>query len=279
MLRDEHVKRADLFYASGAPHVDYLLLAVIAVLVLLGSLMVFSASFAYAEYRYGDSYYFIGRQIIWVIVSGTIMMGAAKIDPVSIVISPSRFTALSSRFFSRYWSSVVSVTVHNVGFLWVPLPFNRPKLPRPLWYSFSLATTRFSAPARWKYGQNPVCWFGAHSSRLPSSVVLRACHAAKAPVRHYHPRFYRLVGHVRFRHLPALPRLLHGCMHGRSYLSRAIYRLYQATNHHVAQPGTLPARRRVADSPRIDGDRIRGILRARIRQQPPEILLCLRARQ
>lgn len=82
MLRDEHVKRADLFYASGAPHVDYLLLAVIAVLVLLGSLMVFSASFAYAEYRYGDSYYFIGRQIIWVIVSGTIMMGAAKMTPV-----------------------------------------------------------------------------------------------------------------------------------------------------------------------------------------------------
>ncbi len=82
MLRDEHVKRTDLFYASGAPHVDYLLLAVIAVLVLLGSLMVFSASFAYAEYRYGDSYYFIGRQIIWVIVSGTIMMGAAKMTPV-----------------------------------------------------------------------------------------------------------------------------------------------------------------------------------------------------
>ena len=82
MLRDEHVKRADLFYASGAPHVDYLLLAVIAVLVLLGSLMVFSASFAYAEYRYGDSYYFIGRQIIWVIVSGTIMMRAAKMTPV-----------------------------------------------------------------------------------------------------------------------------------------------------------------------------------------------------
>lgn len=82
MLRDEHVKRADLFYASGAPHVDYLLLAVIAVLVLLGSLMVFSASFAYAEYRYGDSYYFIGRQIIWVIVSGAIMMGAAKMTPV-----------------------------------------------------------------------------------------------------------------------------------------------------------------------------------------------------
>ncbi len=82
MLRDRHVERKDLYYASGAPHVDYLLLAVIVVLVLLGSLMVFSASFAYAEYRYGDSYYFIGRQIIWVIVSGAVMMGAAKMTPV-----------------------------------------------------------------------------------------------------------------------------------------------------------------------------------------------------
>ncbi len=82
MLRDPDVSRADLFFASGAPHVDYLLLAVIAILVLLGSLMVFSASFAYAEYRYGDSYYFIGRQIIWVIVSGTVMFCAAKLTPV-----------------------------------------------------------------------------------------------------------------------------------------------------------------------------------------------------
>ena len=82
MLRDPDVRRADLFFASGAPHVDYLLLAVIAILVLLGSLMVFSASFAYAEYRYGDSYYFIGRQIIWVIVSGAVMFCAAKLTPV-----------------------------------------------------------------------------------------------------------------------------------------------------------------------------------------------------
>lgn len=82
MLRDPDARRADLFFASGAPHVDYLLLAVIAILVLLGSLMVFSASFAYAEYRYGDSYYFIDRQIIWVIVSGAVMFCAAKLTPV-----------------------------------------------------------------------------------------------------------------------------------------------------------------------------------------------------
>lgn len=82
LLCDHHVRRTDFLYPAGAPHVDYLLLTVIAVLVLLGSLMVFSASFAYAEYRYGDSYYFIGRQIIWVIVSGAVMAAATRLTPV-----------------------------------------------------------------------------------------------------------------------------------------------------------------------------------------------------
>ena len=82
MMWDTGVSRSDLYFASGAPHVDYLLLVVICILVLLGSFMVFSASFPYAEYRYGDSYYFIGRQIIWVIVSSAVMLGATRLTPI-----------------------------------------------------------------------------------------------------------------------------------------------------------------------------------------------------
>jgi cell division protein FtsW len=64
----------DFFVPKSATRFDPVLLAIILVLVTAGSLMIFSASYAYAEYRYGDSYYFIGRQIIWVILSIALML-------------------------------------------------------------------------------------------------------------------------------------------------------------------------------------------------------------
>ena len=44
---------------------DPLLFCLILLLSLFGSLMVFSASYAYASHRYGDSFYFIKRQALW----------------------------------------------------------------------------------------------------------------------------------------------------------------------------------------------------------------------
>lgn len=82
MLCDEGVRRADLFVRAGAGRVDHVLLAVILLLVLLGSLMVFSAGFAYAEYRYGNSYYFIVRQVIWVAVSMVVMLAASRMTSI-----------------------------------------------------------------------------------------------------------------------------------------------------------------------------------------------------
>lgn len=46
--------------------VDRIMLVLIVILICFGSVMVFSASYADAEARYGDSYYFIKRQIIFV---------------------------------------------------------------------------------------------------------------------------------------------------------------------------------------------------------------------
>ena len=78
---DGDMTRRGFFIEKNAPHVDYFLLTIITVLVTVGSLMVFSASFAYAEYRYGDSYYFIGRQIIWVIISFAVMLFVSCLTP------------------------------------------------------------------------------------------------------------------------------------------------------------------------------------------------------
>ena len=46
--------------------VDRILLVLILILICFGSVMVFSASYADAQSRYGDSYYFIKRQIVFV---------------------------------------------------------------------------------------------------------------------------------------------------------------------------------------------------------------------
>ncbi len=66
-----------LFHASDSPRTDPILLSIIILLVLYGSIMVSSAGFAYASFRYGNSYYFIGRQLIWVAFSFVIMAVAS----------------------------------------------------------------------------------------------------------------------------------------------------------------------------------------------------------
>ena len=45
---------------------DKTMILIIMALLLYGSLMVFSASAPYAESTYGDSYYFVKRQLFWV---------------------------------------------------------------------------------------------------------------------------------------------------------------------------------------------------------------------
>ena len=52
---------------------DYTFLFIVIVLVALGTLMVFSASYAYAKEHYEDSYYFAVKQILWVGL-GTVAM-------------------------------------------------------------------------------------------------------------------------------------------------------------------------------------------------------------
>ena len=56
------------------------LLAVILVTV-YGTVMVFSAGYAYANARYGDSLYFVKKQTIWLIIGFVIMYAASHINP------------------------------------------------------------------------------------------------------------------------------------------------------------------------------------------------------
>lgn len=81
MLLDGNVGRKTLLYGKNPPRIDAFLLCVILLLALFGTIMVFSASYAYAERRYDNAYYFIGRQIIWLLLSLALMAFVTTIRP------------------------------------------------------------------------------------------------------------------------------------------------------------------------------------------------------
>ncbi len=55
------------------------LLCIVLILSLAGSAMIFSASYAYAEIRYGSPYYFILRQSIWLVVGIALMLALSTV--------------------------------------------------------------------------------------------------------------------------------------------------------------------------------------------------------
>lgn len=59
---------------------DRILLLLILILITLGSVMVSSASYAYAASRYGDSGYFTRKQILFVAIGLTVMLAVSRID-------------------------------------------------------------------------------------------------------------------------------------------------------------------------------------------------------
>lgn len=66
--------------SSGSPaRVDYWLLAVVVALVMIGVVMVYSASFATAYVQNGNSAYWLLRQVQWLVVGGALLAIASRI--------------------------------------------------------------------------------------------------------------------------------------------------------------------------------------------------------
>jgi cell division protein FtsW len=63
--------------------IDYNLLFTIILLLTLGTIMIFSASYPYSTAHYGDGYYYIKRQIVFLIV-GLIMMTITSKIPIKV---------------------------------------------------------------------------------------------------------------------------------------------------------------------------------------------------
>ena len=70
MIKKTRTNKADILY-----------LLLVLLLGALGTLMIFSAGYAYAEFRYSDKAYFVKKQIIWVIIGITVMLFASRIKP------------------------------------------------------------------------------------------------------------------------------------------------------------------------------------------------------
>ena len=68
------------FKSEKKPSPDFFLCALTLVLVMTGLIMIYSASAILAHDRYGNSYYFFTRQLIWVAVGSLGMWAASKVD-------------------------------------------------------------------------------------------------------------------------------------------------------------------------------------------------------
>lgn len=72
---------SEKLWKKGAPAMDYMFLTTAVLLAVFGTLMVFSAGSAYAEFRYEDAGFFIKRQSIWLILGLMTMLLSSRIKP------------------------------------------------------------------------------------------------------------------------------------------------------------------------------------------------------
>jgi cell division protein FtsW len=77
---------------------DRVLFAAVVVLVLFGALMVFSASAVMASQRFGSSYHFLLRQVVWAVVGLAAMLGFMHLDYRRLADPRLVFPALGLQF-------------------------------------------------------------------------------------------------------------------------------------------------------------------------------------
>ena len=80
MIKVLYTKLKTLKKKKG-PHLDGVFLLVVILLAIYGTLMVYSAGYSYADFRYGDSLYFVKKQSIWLILGAFAMLASSIIDP------------------------------------------------------------------------------------------------------------------------------------------------------------------------------------------------------
>ena len=68
------------FFKKSLPKPDILFCVIVLCLAAFGTLMVFSAGYAYADARYNDSLYFVKKQIVWLTIGIAVLYFASRIS-------------------------------------------------------------------------------------------------------------------------------------------------------------------------------------------------------
>ena len=72
---------SEIFVTEKRISIDVPFMLLTVILAVFGSIMVFSAGMPYAEFRYGDAFFFVKRQVVWVILGFAVMTVASRIRP------------------------------------------------------------------------------------------------------------------------------------------------------------------------------------------------------
>lgn len=83
---------------------DFLMFLLTLILVTVGLIMIYSASAILAHDRFGNSYYFFARQLIWVLIGGIGMWVASRVDLESL-----RALAIPALFLALFLMALVCV--------------------------------------------------------------------------------------------------------------------------------------------------------------------------
>lgn len=107
VINRDIVKDNDIVRVVG--DMDRTFLVLVILLICFGSVMVFSASYAYAFSSKGDSYYFIKRQIVFVAVGLLGMLGIAN------WISPAFIKKVTNLYFGGVFIALIAVLVFGIS--------------------------------------------------------------------------------------------------------------------------------------------------------------------
>ena len=107
LINRDIVKDNDIVRVVG--DMDRTFLVLVILLICFGSVMVFSASYAYAFSSKGDSYYFIKRQIIFVAIGLAGMLGIANWVP------PMLIKRLTNLYFGGVFVALIAVLVFGIS--------------------------------------------------------------------------------------------------------------------------------------------------------------------
>ncbi len=77
----KRVSKLKLFSDKSTPAADRIFFMIVIILSIFGTVMVFSAGYAYAEFRYDNPYFFIQRQSVWMLIGIAVMIFASHIKP------------------------------------------------------------------------------------------------------------------------------------------------------------------------------------------------------